>query len=79
MTSDQRDQRPDGISDDAERSGPSVQEQADSVLSGRATTVDTGVSQAEGYAEADQGSEETDQPAKKASKPARSKSGNNSK
>jgi hypothetical protein len=32
---------------DMERSGPSIQDQADSVLSGRATTVDTGATQGE--------------------------------
>lgn len=42
MTSDKGQTRPDGIDPDAPRSGQTIQDQADKVLSGEATHVDTG-------------------------------------
>jgi hypothetical protein len=42
MTTDKGQTRPDGIDPDAPRSAPTIRDQADKVLSGEATHVDTG-------------------------------------
>jgi hypothetical protein len=64
MTSDKGQTRPDGIDPDAPRSAPTAQEQADSVLSGEATHVDTG--QAQRHAEEQEADSKPSKAAKKA-------------
>lgn len=61
MTSDKGQTRPDGIDNEQRRSAPTAQEQADAVLSGQATHVDTG------YV-AEQPADEEAKPAKKSSR-----------